>query len=50
MKLIRVRAIAKKELIQVLRDPLSLAMAFLMPVILLLIFGFSNAAALFKFF
>jgi ABC-2 type transport system permease protein len=41
MKLIRVRAIAKKELIQVLRDPLSLAMAFLMPVILLLIFGYA---------
>ncbi|ANA39457.1 MULTISPECIES: ABC transporter permease [Geobacter] len=41
MKLSRVRAIAKKELIQVLRDPLSLAMAFLMPVILLLIFGYA---------
>ncbi|MDD2540207.1 MAG: ABC transporter permease [Desulfuromonadaceae bacterium] len=41
MKSIRVRAIAKKELIQVLRDPLSLAMAFIMPVILLLIFGYA---------
>lgn len=41
MKFPRVRAIAKKELIQVLRDPLSLAMAFLMPVILLLIFGYA---------
>lgn len=41
MKVSRVRAIAKKELIQVLRDPLSLAMAFLMPVILLLIFGYA---------
>ena len=41
MKLSRVRAIAKKELIQVIRDPLSLAMAFLMPVILLFIFGYA---------
>ncbi|MBT1074020.1 ABC transporter permease [Geobacter grbiciae] len=41
MKLSRIRAIAKKELIQVLRDPLSLAMAFLMPVILLFIFGYA---------
>jgi ABC-2 type transport system permease protein len=41
MKLLRVRAIAKKELIQILRDPLSLAMAFLMPVLLLFIFGYA---------
>ncbi|MEW5745605.1 MAG: ABC transporter permease [Nitrospirota bacterium] len=41
MKLLRVKAIAKKELIQILRDPLSLAMAFLMPVMLLFIFGYA---------
>lgn len=41
MKLLRVKAIAKKELIQIRRDPLSLAMAFLMPVILLFIFGYA---------
>ncbi|MCX5804467.1 MAG: ABC transporter permease [Proteobacteria bacterium] len=41
MKLLRVKAIAKKELIQIWRDPLSLAMAFLMPVILLFIFGYA---------
>ncbi|MEW6570485.1 MAG: ABC transporter permease [Nitrospirota bacterium] len=41
MKLLRTKAIAKKELIQILRDPLSLAMAFLMPVILLFIFGYA---------
>jgi len=41
MKLLRIKAIAKKELIQIRRDPLSLAMAFLMPVILLFIFGYA---------
>jgi ABC-2 type transport system permease protein len=41
MKFLRVRAIAKKELIQIWRDPLSLAMAFLMPVMLLFIFGYA---------
>ncbi|MGE5173097.1 MAG: ABC transporter permease [Betaproteobacteria bacterium] len=41
MKLIRIKAIAQKELIQIKRDPLSLAMAFLMPVLLLLIFGYA---------
>lgn len=41
MKLLRVKAITKKELIQIWRDPLSLAMAFLMPVILLFIFGYA---------
>ena len=41
MKSIRIKAIAKKETIQVLRDPLSLAMAFLMPVLLLVIFGYA---------
>jgi len=41
MKYLRVKAIAKKELIQIRRDPLSLAMAFLMPVLLLVIFGYA---------
>src|SRR5574340_1508000 len=41
MKFIRVKAIAKKEVIQVWRDPLSLAMAFLMPVMLLFLFGYA---------
>ena len=41
MKLLRIKAVAKKELIQIWRDPLSLAMAFLMPVMLLFIFGYA---------
>jgi len=41
MKPLRIKAIAKKELIQIRRDPLSLAMAFLMPVILLFLFGYA---------
>ncbi len=41
MKLIRVKAIARKETLQVLRDPISLAMAFLVPLFLLTIFGYA---------
>lgn len=41
MNVMRVKAITKKELIQISRDPLSLAMAFLMPVLLLFIFGYA---------
>jgi len=41
MKLLRIKAIAKKEIIQVRRDPLSLAMAFIMPVLLLVLFGYA---------
>ncbi len=41
MKLLRIKAIAKKEIIQIWRDPMSLAMAFLMPVMLLFIFGYA---------
>jgi ABC-2 type transport system permease protein len=41
MKLQRIKAITKKELIQIWRDPFSLAMAFLMPVILLFIYGYA---------
>lgn len=41
MKITRIKAIARKEFIQIKRDPFSLAMAFLMPVILLVIFGYA---------
>ena len=41
MKLLRIKAIAKKEFIQIWRDPLSLAIAFLMPVMQLLIYGYA---------
>lgn len=41
MRFLRVKAIAKKEILQIWRDPLSLAMAFIMPVLLLLIFGYA---------
>ncbi len=41
MKLLRIKAIAKKEMLQIRRDPLSLAMAFLMPALLLIIFGYA---------
>lgn len=41
IKFLRIKAIAKKELIQIKRDPLSLAMAFLLPAILLFIYGYA---------
>ncbi len=41
MKLQRARAVATKEWIQVRRDYLSLAMAFLLPIILLLIYAYA---------
>jgi ABC-2 type transport system permease protein len=41
MRILRIKAIAVKELIQIRRDPLSLAMAFLMPVMLLFIFAYA---------
>ncbi|MBE0427640.1 MAG: ABC transporter permease [Nitrospirae bacterium] len=41
MKFLRIKAIAKKELIQIWRDPFSLAMVFVMPVMLLFIFGYA---------
>lgn len=41
MRFLRIKAIAQKELIQIWRDPLSLAMAFLMPAMLLFIFGYA---------
>jgi ABC-2 type transport system permease protein len=41
MKPIRIKAIAKKELIQIIRDPISLVLAFLLPVMLLFIYGYA---------
>ncbi len=41
MSPLRIKAIAKKEFIQVWRDPFSLMMAFLMPIMLLVIFGYA---------
>ena len=41
MKFLRVKAVARKETIHVLRDPLSLAMAFAVPLFLLIIFGYA---------
>ena len=41
MKLARIKAITRKEFIQIWRDPMSLAMAFLLPLILLFIYGFA---------
>jgi ABC-2 type transport system permease protein len=36
----RIRAIIRKESLQILRDPSSIAIAFVMPVLLLLLFGY----------
>jgi ABC-2 type transport system permease protein len=41
MKFVRIRAITKKEIIQIWRDPLSLAIAFLFPLIQLFIYGYA---------
>jgi ABC-2 type transport system permease protein len=41
VRIARVFAVAKKEIIQIRRDPLSMALAFLLPLILLFIFGFA---------
>ncbi len=41
MNIRRVRALAKKEFIQILRDPKSLGMAIVIPIILLVLFGSS---------
>jgi len=39
-KATRLRALVRKEFLQILRDPSSIAIAFVMPVALLLLFGF----------
>jgi len=41
MKLIRLKAVAWKEFIQIFRDPTSLALAVSIPVLLLVLFGFA---------
>lgn len=41
MKLRRVKALTKKEFIQIIRDPRSLSMAILIPVLLLVLFGYA---------
>lgn len=41
MKLIRLKAIALKEFLQIIRDPRSLAWAVSMPVLLLVLFGYA---------
>jgi len=41
MKLARIRAITRKEFIQIKRDPISLALAFLLPLMLLFIYGYA---------
>jgi ABC-2 type transport system permease protein len=41
MNLSRARAVARKEWIQIKRDPFSLILAFLLPVILLVIYGYA---------
>ena len=37
----RIKALTKKELIQIIRDPRSLSMAILIPVLLLILFGYA---------
>src|SRR5512136_3158065 len=41
MKLIRLKAVAWKEFIEIYRDPTSLALALSIPVLLLVLFGFA---------
>ena len=41
MNLIRVKAIAKKELLQIWRDPRTLGMAFFIPMFMITLFGFA---------
>jgi ABC-2 type transport system permease protein len=39
-RIVRLRAIVRKESLQILRDPSSIAIAFIMPLVLLLLFGY----------
>jgi ABC-2 type transport system permease protein len=41
MNLMRVRAMSRKEFIQIMRDPRSLGLAIIIPIILLVLFGFA---------
>jgi len=41
MKLRRIRAMARKELLHIVRDPRSLGMALLVPLLMLLLFGYA---------
>ena len=41
MNYVRVKAICRKEFLQIKRDPRSLAMAFTLPVILIILFGYA---------
>ena len=38
--LMRMRGILRKEILQILRDPSSIALAIIMPIVLLFIFGY----------
>ncbi|MHB1689545.1 MAG: ABC transporter permease [Thiomonas sp.] len=40
MKRMRLRGLVRKEFLQILRDPSAIAIAFVMPVVLLLLFGY----------
>jgi len=40
MKLIRVKSVAKKEIIQILRDPRSLIMALIIPLLMIILYGY----------
>ena len=37
---LRIRALVRKEALQIIRDPSSIAIAFLLPIVLLLLFGY----------
>lgn len=41
MNLVRIQALAKKELLQILRDPRSLTLSLAIPVLLLVLFGYA---------
>lgn len=41
MKILRIKAVAKKEFIHILRDPRSLGMGIVMPMLLLFLFGYA---------